>query len=345
MAAKSPALLWAFTIKPLLSRRKARNDRSNKEIGMRQYLGFAVSALALLPLSVPAAAKPKLPDELVLSNNRIVTVEIEGTPVRLEVRPEAAEAPMLNPDIAEALKLKPGMLGFGVAVGPERVSGASAVLKVDYGEGRKNQRIFWANKASSTIADGTISPASLPYKRVKFMLDAEKPGETAYEMDLDNFGFLGRIGVGTTVKAAEKKIQLQFSLQRDETLVSAPTGNWLAETFDGKFTGPAKSTLIYFGIERPTREMSLSTPIEFNKLSLAMVDVRVSDYGDANGIAERAATEADNDEIIVTGRRDKDIDLRIVAGRKFLSGCSSLLYDFDKRKVTASCTRDPANRG
>jgi hypothetical protein len=303
-----------------------------------RVLLFSFLVGAVLPSSLAAASKVQLPEELVLSGENIVSVVIEGKPFRLEVRPEAAEAPMLNPDVAQQLKLKPGMIGFSALIGPEKVSGVSAVLKIDYGEGEQKQRIFWASRASSTVADGTISPASLPYKRVKFVLSPLVVGEIAYRLPLDNFGFLGRLGVGTTVKAADQKIQFQFSLERDETLVSAPTGNWLAENFGGKLAGTAKSTLIYYGIERPTRSMLLSTPLAVGEWSLDKVDVRVSDYGDASKIAEETAAASDGEEIIVTGKRNKDVDLRIVAGRKFLSTCSSLLYDFDRREVTASCT-------
>ena len=306
---------------------------------MGKFTFFVLAAsISAMPLS---AEKPQLPDELVLSGDNIIDVEIEGQRFRLEVRPEGAEAPMLNPATAVSLQLKPGMIGFVSRVGPETVQGASAVHRVNYGAEEQKQRIFWASRASSTVADGTISPASLPYKRVRFMLSEAQPGETIYRLPLDNFGFLGRLGIGTTVKWEKEKIAFRFSLERDETLVSAPTGNWLAENLGGKVNGPAKSTLIYYGIERPTRSMSLAIPLAVNDFTLNTLDVRVADYGDASRIAEQgsdgAAAAGDNEEIIVTGKREKDVDLTITAGRAFMKGCSSLLYDFDKRQIAISC--------
>lgn len=284
-----------------------------------------------------AASKQALPEELVLTGNNLIDVTINGLPLKLEVRPEAADAPTLNPDVAAKLQLKPGMFGFITAVGSERVSGDSAVHKVDYGAGAKNQRIFWANRASSTIADGIISPASLPYKRVRFQLAEAAPGERTQQLPLDNFGFLGRGGIGTTLPVDGGDIRFQFSLQRPETLTSAPTGNWLARNRDGRFTGPPKQTLIYFGIQRPTREMTLAKPVAIGETLLTTVDVRYSDYGDASGIAEQAPEGADSDEIVVVAKKDKKVDLRIVAGRRFLQGCSSLLYDLQQRNLTLSC--------
>jgi len=284
-----------------------------------------------------AKSKATLPDELALTGQNIVEVVIDGQPIRLEVRPEAADAPTLNPDIAIRLGLKPGMIGFRIAVGSEIVIGNSAVHKVDYGVGEKSQRIFWADRASSVIADGTISPASLPYKRVRFILSEPSPSEMQRTVALDNFGFLGRLGVGTTLNVEGEAIRFQFSLQRDETLVSAPTGNWLSQKQDGKFTGQPRQTLIYYGIQRPTRAMNLARPLTVAGSQLATVDVRYTDYGDASGIAAEDSAAADQDEIVVVGKKDKKRSLAIVAGRRFLSGCSSLLYDFQQRNMVLSC--------
>jgi hypothetical protein len=302
-----------------------------------RMIGLVAAVLGVGSSAAMAQTKPALPAELVLSGDNIVDVTINGVALRLEVRPEAADAPTLNPDVAARLQLKPGMLAFRSMVGSEKVSGNSAVHKVDYGAGEKNQRIFWADRASSTLADGTISPASLPFKRVWFVLGPSSPGESDYTLPLDNFGFLGRLGVGTTLALDGEKLRFQFSLQRDETLVSAPTGNWLAQNRDGKFTGAPRQTLIYYGIMRPTREMTLARPVPVGPALLSAVDVRYSDYGDASGIAAADAEDGDSDEIVVVGKKQKKVDLRIVAGRRFVQGCSALVYDMEQRVMTLSC--------
>lgn len=303
---------------------------------MRVAYGFTLLALAL---AAPAMgnAGPALPDELVLSGQNIIDVTINGQPLRLEVRPEAAEAPTLNADVAARLALKPGMVAFRSMVGPEKVNGNSSVHRVDYGTGERKQRIFWTDRQSSTIADGTISPASLPYKKVTFRLGEAGAGEREINLPLDNFGFLGRLGVGTTLDLNGEKVRLQFSLARDETLVSAPTGNWLAQNRGGKFTGQPRQTLIFYGIQRPTREMTLSQSIALGPRELVSADVRYSDYGDASGIASADDASADSDEIVVVGDKKRDVDLRIVAGRAFLKGCASLTYDMQKRTLGLRC--------
>jgi hypothetical protein len=165
----------------------------------------------LLPTGL-YAAPTELPDELVLSGNNIINVEIEGRPLRLEVRPDAAGAPTINPAIAQQLGFKPGMFGVVIAVGPTKIMANSAVHKINFGGKPEKQRILWATRDVSAIADGTISPASLPYKRVKFELNALSSGQRLYRYALDNFGFLGRVGIGTTITAQDKRCRLYSAL-------------------------------------------------------------------------------------------------------------------------------------
>lgn len=309
---------------------------------MRYWAGCVSILSALLTASATFAEPPsKLADELVLSGNNIIDVEIEGRALRLEVRPDAAGAPTVNPAIARELAFKPGMFGFLVGMGPTKVMANSEVHKISFGAKPEKQRILWADRDVSTIADGTISPASLPYKRVIFQLNAASRSERPFRYALDNFGFFGRVGIGTTITAQDKKMQVIFSLIRDQNLVSAPTGNWLATNYKGSFNGPATSTVIYYGVERPTRPMALGSALAIGDLAMTNVSVRVSDYGDASGIAEQSAVAApaatDDQEIVVTGKNNKDIDLRLTVGKAVLNQCSTLTYDLDKREIRMSC--------
>lgn len=298
-------------------------------------------ALGTLFASPVLGKETILPDELVLSGDNIIDVVIEGRKLRLEVRPDAAGAPTVNPAIAKELGFKAGMFGFVMSMGPTKVMANSAVHKISFGNKAEKQRILWADRDVSTIADGTVSPASLPYKRVTFQLNAASGSERGFRYALDNFGFFGRVGIGTTITAQDKKMQVVFSLIRDQNLVSAPTGNWLATNFKGAFNGPAASTVIYYGVDRPTRPLALGLPLSIGDLAMTNVSVRVSDYGDASGIAEQSAATnpavGDDQEIVVTGKNIKDIDLRVTVGRGVLNNCSSLTYDLDEREIRMSC--------
>lgn len=298
-------------------------------------LGLLIS---LLPAGLVAENGQKLPDELLLAGQNIIDVEINGRAFRLEVRPDGPTIPTINPDIAKLLRLKPGMIGIRSTFGPEQVVGITGVHKINFGDKPEKKRIMWTDRQASTVADGIISPASLPYKRVVFQLAAPAPVEQSYNYPLDRFGFLGRVGVGTTIKTLEEKLAVQFSLMRNENLVSAPTGNWLAENFGGTLAGAAQSTLVYYGIQRPTRLMKLGSPLRIGDVNVSDMAVRVSDYGDATGISDGTTVPSkDTEEIVVVGKRDKDIDLRLTIGRELLDRCSALTYDFDKRQIRMSC--------
>lgn len=305
---------------------------------MRIGIFILLTTLVATPILSKNSA---LPDELVLSGDNFIDVKIEGRALRLEVRPDAAGAPTINPAIAQELGFKPGMFGFVMSMGPTKVMANSAVHKISFGAKPEKQRILWATRNVSEIADGTVSPASLPYKRVIFQLNAASGGERPYRYALDNFGFFGRVGIGTTITAQDKKMQVIFSLIRNQNLVSAPTGNWLAANYKGAFDGPATSTVIYYGVERPTRPMALESPLAIGDLAMTNVSVRVSDYGDASGISgQSAATNpaaTDDQEIVVTGKNKKDIELRVTFGRAVLNQCSSLTYDLDNREIRMSC--------
>lgn len=85
-----------------------------------------------IALSLPTglyAAPAELPDELVLSGDNIINIEIEGRPLRLKVRPDAASAPTINPAIAQQLGFKPGMFSIIFAIGPTRITATPLSMK------------------------------------------------------------------------------------------------------------------------------------------------------------------------------------------------------------------------
>lgn len=183
-------------------------------------------------LAAPTKANTKLPEELILSDGDIIEVKINGRPTRLEVRPDAFGRLMINPAVAAELGLKPPTRGSRNSTGPVLL-GNTGVHKVDFASGPGRKRIFWFNRNVSPVADGVISPASLPYKRVTFRLQPAKEGEKIYSFPLDRKGPFGLGGVGTRIKFLEEKIDIRFSLHRDENLVDAPNGQLACRKFYG----------------------------------------------------------------------------------------------------------------
>ena len=317
---------------------------------------FVVLTLSAAFSSHSANAKDKasaLPDELVLSGDHVIDAEIEGQPVRLQVRPDTYGFVTLNAEAGTRLGLNFDKVAFsfGYRIGPNMVEAPTKVLRINLGAKDEKNRIAWATRHQATaVADGIISPISLPYKRVTFKLhEPTSASLQAYTLPLDNFGFLGMEGIGTTVKTGKAKVQTKFSLVKPDNLIDASTANWLANWRGGAFVDAPKELEIAFGIKRPVRRLQISEAIAIGPFALNSMLARTGDNGDASGIksdmaeAVSAVTDSpsrvDADEIVVIGKKQKDADntIPITLGSDFLKSCTTLTYDLSKREIRMMC--------
>jgi hypothetical protein len=314
------------------------------------YVVLIVSAACL---SHPTIARDKpaaLPEELVLNGNNVIDAQIEGQPVRLQVRPETYGFVTLNAETGTRLGLNFDKVSFEVRyrIGPNTVAAPTKILRINLGAKDEKNRIAWTTRHQATaVADGIISPASLPYKRVTFNLRESVGGSLqAYTLPLDNFGFLGMEGIGTTIKTGKAKMQAKFSLTKQDNLIDASTANWLANWRGGAFVDVPKELEIAFGIKRPVRRLQISEAIAVGPFILKSMLARTGDNGDASSIKSEvvdAATDAplseDSDEIVVIGKKQKDADntIPVTLGSDFLKSCTTLTYDLDKREIRMMC--------
>jgi hypothetical protein len=303
-----------------------------------KYSALVLMALLLVaPSNIHAAKKDKekLPEKLEISGDFTIPVTLNGKAARLRVEPMYAPVRLLNPDIAAELGLKQSSIGGRSYVGPILVKFDSRGVAIDYGAGGIKDRFFWADRPVSTIAQGTIAPGAMPYKIVRFNLRDAVAEEKEFTMPLSGLGFLGFSGGNTEITVGDQKIGIDFDLDREENLITAPTGNLLAQTFSGTVTSERKETKIQYDIVRPVRRIVLARPLEISGLKISDVMVRVSDFGDASQIPE--GQEVDENEIVVTGKSKKKAIHRLTLGRQFLSACSSLTYDFKAKLIRLSC--------
>ena len=102
-------------------------------------------------------------------------------------------------------------------------------------------------------------------------------------------------------------------------------------------TGPVDQAEIAFGIARPVRRMTLTTPFVIGPMALNALHVRVSDYGNAATIRDADVTP-DPEEIIVTGKAKRDPSRdRLSIGRDALEQCSSITFDKPAKRIRLSC--------
>ncbi len=291
-----------------------------------RYLSLGVVALSLSSASIAQDSNRVLE----LSGDYTIDVKINGQSFKLLVDPDIGSSRVLNADASTKLGLKGSMIGGRHMVGPVKLTANSNVLNYDFGDVKDKKRTFWfAQGAATDRAAGTISPAALPYPIVRFQLRPAVAGEKLYILPLSDGGNNAKLMVG------ENAIAVGFNLLRNDTLVTASTGVLIADAYQGGFSGDSVSTMIRFGVERPTRPLKLKQAINIAGLPLNQMLVRVSDFGDASQIAD--AADVDQDEIVVTAASKKKPRYMMTLGRDFLSRCSALTFDSKAGQVQMSC--------
>jgi hypothetical protein len=305
----------------------------------------AIAVAAQEPVPVPAAApEVPLPDELVLDGDNIITVMVNGTPLRLEVDADSFGPPVINSEVAARLQLV-AESRRGWRFGSVVVEGVNAVQLVDFGGGPLAKTISWAERFASRKADGTIGVHHLPYARVTFRLALPVEGETVQRFPMKRSGSEAEARLGTEVVVGTKKLMMIFALKRAENLITAPTANFIATHQDGGFEPRSDGTAIMnFAVERPTRMMRIAEPIMLGDLVVDRFAVRVEDYGDPKRVGEIGENDPrfDKGQILVSRRKGRGRpDLLTRIGRDQIAHCSQITYDLAQSEIRLSCGPAP----
>jgi hypothetical protein len=301
----------------------------------------AAPANAAHPAAQSAAAPTALAEELVLEGDNIITLWLNGEPLRMEVTADSFGAPIINSEVAARLGLVPQQQR-GWQFGPVLVQGLTAVVEADFGAGATPMPVSWAERFASRKADGVIGVHHLPYARVTFALGTPAPaGETVQRFVLKRSGGRADTRVGTEVMVGKQRLMMIFAQQRPENLITAPTANFIATHQEGGFEAQSDGiALMNFAVERPTRMMRIATPILLGELVVDRFAVRVEDYGEPRRVGEIGENDPRFAPGNITvsrrkGRGKPDLLTRI--GRDQIAHCSSLTYDFEAEEIRLSC--------
>ncbi|WP_301750599.1 hypothetical protein [uncultured Erythrobacter sp.] len=304
---------------------------------------YAVAAQEPVPVQTAPPTVP-LPEELVLEGDNIITVMVNGTPLRLEVDADSFGPPVINSEVAARLGLV-AETRRGWRFGNVVVEGVSALQLVDFGSGPLAKTISWAERFASRKADGVIGVHQLPYARVTFRLAPPVEGETVQRFPLKRSGSEAEARLGTEVVVGEKTLMMIFALKRAENLITAPTANFIATHQDGGFEPGSDGTAIMnFAVERPTRMMRIAEPIMLGDLVVDRFAVRVEDYGDPKRVGEIGENDPrfDKSQILVSRRKGRGRpDLLTRLGRDQISHCSRITYDIAASEISLSCGPAP----
>jgi hypothetical protein len=315
---------------------------------------IVLAILTLAPQLAPAEAVAQVPaapvlapltEELVLDGDNIVTVTINGMPLRFQVSADAFGPPVINPDVAARLMLWPeGRRGW--LFGPVNVDGAAATVLADFGAGPAPISVAWTARPASQVADGVVGVHDLPHARVTFALHAPAGAETETRFALRRMGGRNNTRLGTEIAVGKRKLLMIFVTERAENLITAPTANFIATHHEGGFEpGSDGIAVMNFGIERPTRVMRLAEPITLGALLLHRFAVRIEDYGTPREVGEIAEGDPrfDKNNILVSRRKGRGKpDLLTRIGRDQIAHCSRLTYDFALEEIRLTCAPQPA---
>lgn len=290
----------------------------------------------MLKYMLPLAATLLSADtaEMRIGADLTVNATVQGLPARLQIDPGGAGVPVMDPEFAARAALKSGMFGSVARVGPVKLSGRSAVIRFDFGQGEFKRRVIWFPAPMAKGFDGLIGPASVPADIVRFDLRPPAPGERETSYPLADFGFSG---MGLRIPIGEHNIDVQLSLRRERSIATAATGAAIAEAHGGRMDGATSRAMIELQVERPVRHLSLATPLAVGPFAVDGMMVRVGDFGSAAGIPDADAAAPDPDEIVVTAKQKQKQRLTLDIGRDYLDRCSSIVFDKPAKLVRLRC--------
>jgi hypothetical protein len=297
---------------------------------MTRLTNLIAAAFGLSALTAGLAKQAAVPLEL--SEDRLLVASVNGRDARLQVRPDGVSLPILNPDAAAALALKPSLTRARTVVGRTTIRGWTDAARVRLDGPERKLRVVWFDRPLIEGSDGVVGPAALAAPVVVFKLRQPQPGETEIVLPVEDFG---PSGMPTRMIVGSLRIQTFFNLETDETIVSAAAGAELARRYDGKMTGDAYDMRVDFDVQRPVRSMQFAQQPSLAGLLLAGIVVRTAD----SSTAAIPDAEADPNEIVITGTNLKKQPqrYRISIGRTTLAPCSRLIFDKPAKLIRLSC--------
>ena len=317
----------------------------------RTLIGLALAA-ALAPglaaQDAPVAdslPSPAAVDELVLPPDHIITLSVEGVPMRFLVTAEANGPARVNPEIAVNLQWRAVFQMLWDYGEGEPLRSGGMYRRFDFAGTEQSLPVIWSPLPATDVAHGVIGIHHLPYKRVTFPLAPPVGEQTVQRFAMKQVGGDRAMTLGTELDADGKKFKVFFVFEQANNLLTAPTANFIATRFDGGFVpGSEGEVMIDFSTKRRVKMMRLGRPLELGDLLIDTFAVRFEDYGKTSNVGEIGPDDPrfNKNEIIVSDRKPRgrpDFLTRI--GRNQIAHCSQLTYDLELRELRLTCGTPP----
>jgi hypothetical protein len=299
---------------------------------MGKWIGILAFCLIAAAISAPVLADERVMDP---SSNYIIDAQINGHPVRLKVDFDAYAWVMINPAVAARVGLDGSMIKFNFKIGTDKIHVDSSLTRLDVPGRSKARRIFWFDRDVADDADGIISPVTLADDIVTLQFRPTAPAERTIEFPVTEDVFRGLFH---PMPIGKRELSVKFAPFSPRNIATAAAGAQIAELFDGHWAGVPEPVLIRLGIKRPGRPMALRRPLPIADLSIKDFLVRTADYRGNFQLPPDEQKEADEDEIVVTGKTSKGhARLWLTLGQETLGRCSSLSHDKIRKLIVLHC--------
>ena len=291
---------------------------------------------ALLLLATPAlAAKkpppPPLPPLVLDAAAPIVTVLIDGQPLRLRVDPGTSRHVEINASAAKRLDLanparlvggKPVDLGrTATSVGKVMVRAVTSDELVSYSGRVVPLTLAWSDRDPVVGADGQIGPWLLPHDSIRLVRRpvAAADRTTRLPMRLNS----GR-GLLSEVPVGRDSIDILVNPGAADTIATAAAASVLAAAHSGQLRGKPRDAVIAQGVVRPVRDVVFATPVDIAGMRFTRVAARVFDWSGKTSIPD---ADIGPDEAVVAGRAGAQREWpKLAIGNDHLAACAEIAW-------------------
>lgn len=257
----------------------------------------------------------------------IVEVQINGTPVRLEVDTNAGAYVMMERSVAERLRVRPFPLRrfrVGVDGSDQMLNGRVAYPTLRFANGAEAElTVGIFGVPVSSRADGVIGPGALPYDVVTIELGAPQAGETDIVLPLpDSTEWRGRTEV------AGENYVIGLHLERPQTVINRRASRSLDAAGLLETSGALVETRAVLG---------LTTAMQPVRTSITLMGLPLGDTLARINSPLLGAVEAD--AIVIIAAPEEGSMPALFLGGQALSRCSSLRADRGASTLTLRCAR------
>jgi len=304
-----------------------------------------ISALFFLSpaFAIAADGSSSSGDMLEVGRNGTVDVQVNGLPAKMEFRGDGISYPVLNPDVAEKYKLRSNffanVLGIEAKVGPITIPGRTGKAKFSIEGQDGSRRMLWFDRPIAPGLDGSVGPNAVPQSRIRLNVGADTahPTQASLPLRVED----GR--VGTTIRIDQTDVFVMFNPMSPRTIASAGAGQVIAIAQAGKWGGAQESAIVNFGIERPVRNLVLSSPIQIGNVTVANLLVR--DNSRLVGVDE-IKNQAEGDDanevtlpaVTVTAKQGGlKPSYKLTLGKDVLSRCASITFNKVLGQIDLNC--------